>query len=609
MGYHRQLQLQYTASAKDAFQSAFTIRRQPDETLPPPNQDMVRVAAFPLLAAASAIALAQNSDPLVDQTIKAGGFAETITTFCTQRNARGAQQYQAALSEWKQRNHWEAISAKAEPGKIDEASASATQALRKQGNKAVVLCLDLRKTLSTSTFDPSQQHAQELAQLADGGAASAAPAATQAAQPKQTQPATPTEAAPPPPLPPAAGNTAPIAPSTIASVPGGPGQVGDASFTVPATWRPGKATASEALYQRPTKDKGEVQIIVFEQKPMQGDFKTSFAAIVRGLFPGKTPELKYIYPAMTRTGLPAFHVRDGSQLRSGKSAALRAVGMQLPGNQVFVIMLLSTDHYGGLYDAEKELTAVVSSLTFRTQNGVLPWNPLVNRGSGNATGLYWYTTLTNTPNAFGGMDMRAERKYVVLLPEGRAYRDLPDGGHVLDMDFTSLCRDPKKMSNCGSYDLQGSTVKFRWPDDFGLMAESTGSYIAGRSLESEGNKYNYAAPVNGDLKLNGRYRSFFASVGQTAFTSNAVSSEKFITFTPDGRYQKQGFTGASFSNTGAQGTVGSKHAPSQGTYRISGYTMVLQPMNGSPEGYTVVFEEQSQHPGAVFIDDEAYLGK
>jgi hypothetical protein len=571
-------------------------------------EDMVRLAALFLLAAASAIALAQNSDPLVDQTIKAGGFAETVTSFCTQKNARNAQQYQAALSEWKQRNHWEAISAKAEPGKMDEASASATQALRKQGNKAIVLCLDLRKTLSTPTFDPSQQHAQELAQLAGGGATSPAPVAAQAAQPEQAQPTTTGETAPPPP-PPAAGNTAPVAPPTMATALSGPGQVGDASFTVPATWRPGKATATEALYQRPTKDRDEVQIIVFEQKPMQGDFKTSFAATVRGLFPGKPPELKYIYPAITRTGLPAFHVRDGSQLRSGKSAALRAVGMQLPGNQIFVIMLLSTDHYGGLYDAEKDLTAVVSSLTFRTQNGVRPWDPLVNHGSGNATGVYWYSTITNMPNAFGGMDTRAERKYVVLLPGGRAYRDLPSGGHVLDMDFAGLCRDPKKANDCGSYDLQGSTVKFRWPDDFGLMAESTGSYIAGRSLESEGSKYNYVGPVNGELKLNGRYRSFFASVGQTAFSSNAVSSEKFITFTPDGRYQKQGFTGASFSNTGAQGTVGGKHAPTQGTYQISGYTMVLQPMNGPPESYTVVFEEQGPHPGAVFIDDEAYLGK
>ncbi|MBW8748740.1 MAG: hypothetical protein JF584_14470 [Acidobacteria bacterium] len=215
---------------------------------------MVRLAAFPLLAAASAIALAQNSDPLVDQTIKAGGFAETATSFCKQKNARSAQQYQAALSEWKQRNHWEAISAKAEPGKMDEASAGATQALRKQGNKAIVLCLDLRKTLSTPTFDPSQQHAQELAQLAEGGSTSAAPATVQAAQPEQTQHATTAEEAPSP-LAPAAGSTAPVAPPTMATAPSGPGQVGDASFTVPVTWRPGKATATEALYQRPTKDR------------------------------------------------------------------------------------------------------------------------------------------------------------------------------------------------------------------------------------------------------------------------------------------------------------------------------------------------------------------
>lgn len=575
---------------------------------------MIRRLALILFLATPIVATAQN--PLLDQTIKSGAFAESVTTICSQKNPRGAQQYNAALAAWKQRNRWDAILPKATPGAYDEASATAVQALRKQGSKAIALCLDMNKTLSA--FDPSRQYAQELAQLASGEGESPSngtqfqpPTVTaQTTSPSPSASTVTQQAAPQPTAPPA--TTSPQQAPMATAAAGTRAQVGDASFVVPATWRVGKTTATGSLYQRPAKDRGSFTAFVLEQKPMQGDPKASFAMNVRGMFPGKTPELKYIYEAKTRTGLAAFQVRDGSQLMTGgrsKSVALRAVGVQLPGNQMFVILLISSDGYAGKSDAEKELGAVVSSLSFRSQNNGQPWDPLTNHGNGNATGVYWSSTITNMPNAFGGMDTRAERKYVVLLPGGRAYRDLPKGGHVTDMDFARVCSDAKAIQNCGSYDLQGGTVTFRWPSDFGLMSVSSGPYLAGKSLKNEGSEYYYIKPVSGDVRLNGRYTSFFASVGSTAFSSNSVSSEKSITFAPDGRYQKQGFSAASFTNSGAAGTFGGSKAPKQGTYQINGYELILKPSSGPPESYTVVFEEQSAHPKAVFIDDDGYLAK
>jgi hypothetical protein len=536
----------------------------------------------------------QGQSALVTQTIKSGALAEKLTSYCSEKNTRGAQQYQMQLDEWKQRNYWTAIQAKGAPGEYAQAQAQAAKAISGLGFRARILCLDVKSALNTPTFDPSKQHAQELAALAasaGGGAPQASGSTAAASGATQQQPAA------------TAGGTQN---QQTAIVTGGRTQVGDASFAVPSNWKPGKATANEALFQRPNKY-NDVQIFAFQQIPMQGDLKSFFPGAVRRLFPGVPPKLEHIYPAVTRTGLPAFYVRDGSRLNGrNKSAALRAVGVGLPNNQLLLVMLISTDSYASLNDAEKELTAAVSSLTVRTQSGAATWNPQTNGGNGKASGLYWYNTLTVMPNAFGGMDTRAVRNYVVLLPDGHAYAELPEDGHVLDMNFGAACQ--KHPDECGSYSVQGSTIQFRWPDDFGLTQETSGAWAPGRSLETKGQKYSAIAPVR-DLKIDGRYRSFFASVGSNAGGSTAVSSEKFITFTRDGRYQKQGFSGATFTNSNAAGTFGSKRGVDAGTYRIDGYTMLLKSQTtGQTESFSIVVDEEgAAKPKALFINDDAYL--
>ena len=60
-------------------------------------------------------------------------------------------------------------------------------------------------------------------------------------------------------------------------------------------------------------------------------------------------------------------------------------------------------------------------------------------GSGGQRGLFWSNRLQNQLNPLGGMDLRAVREYMVLFPGGQAYNDLPNDGHVLDIDIASAC--------------------------------------------------------------------------------------------------------------------------------------------------------------------------
>jgi hypothetical protein len=557
---------------------------------------------------------AQAPSTAFQQMLGMGVLAESLTQYCSQKNPGKAQQYQTIFDEWKQRNSWETILSKTNPSGHQSALANGQRLIEQKSQSASILCTDLRTALASPSFDPSKKYPRELAALVSainktGSQGSATPQEPQPMQPQQpSTPSSPQTMQPQPQIQTQAQPQPEEMPAPAVQ-PGGQVQVGDATFSVPANWRPsGKATATSAIFSRPNRD-NTMQLFAFLQKPMQGDLKTTLLAEARAAFPGSKPlELKYTYPAKTRTGLDAVYARDGARLRANnKSVAVRAIGIALPNQQFFLVMLVSADSYSLLSNAEDDLAAVVSSMTFRSQNNAAPWDPLTQHGNGGASGLYLYNTVSLMPNPLGGMDMRAQRNYILLFPDGHAYESLPDGGHVLDMDFAATCRDPKKKRYCGTYSLQGGSIRLRWPGDFGLTEESVGSYVAGKSLEAKGTSYYAVAPVH-DLRINGRYRSFFAMVGSTVTQSTSVSSEKFITFTPDGRYQKQGFSGASFTNSGAAGTFGKNRAPDAGTYQIDGYTMLLKSQTtGQTEAYSIVVEKPGPNPASLLIDDEAYL--
>ena len=205
------------------------------------------------------------------------------------------------------------------------------------------------------------------------------------------------------------------------------------------------------------------------------------------------------------------------------------------------------------------------------------------------------------------MDLRAERYYVLLLPNGQAYSELPEGGHVDNFNFAAVCQ--KEPKHCGTYDISGGRIHFKWMDDYGLVDESESAWTGATdkgTFDTRGHSYRRILPVHG-LRVSGKYTSTFASVGSIGTQSTSVVSEKYITFTPDGRYQKSGFSGGSFDNAGAAGTMMSKKGVVTGTYAIDGYTLTLTPNGGAPETFSVVFEDPSPTTKAIFIDDSGFL--
>jgi hypothetical protein len=305
-------------------------------------------------------------------------------------------------------------------------------------------------------------------------------------------------------------------------------------------------------------------------------------------------------------------VLDGGRLNlpNRPRANVRCVGIAAPDGRMFLAMMLTRAGFDtSTFTTDNEFEAMVATLRFTSQPASALWDPLrPAKGGGGQSGIYWSNSLQNVLNPLGGMDLRATRHYVVLLPSGQAYNDLPSDGHVLDVDFATECRQKPKV--CGTYEIQGGTIRFKWAGDFGLVEESEGAWVPGEkgSFKSRGDNYSRVPPVH-NLRIDGRFTSTFAMVGTMAAQSTSIVSETYITLTADGRYQKSGFSSASFTNTHAAGTVGGNKGVTSGPYSMDGYTLTLTPVGAAPELYSLVLEDPTPNAGALFIDDKAFLKK
>ena len=94
-----------------------------------------------------------------------------------------------------------------------------------------------------------------------------------------------------------------------------------------------------------------------------------------------------------------------------------------------------------------------------------------------------------------------------------------------------------------------------------------------------------------------------------AAQSTSVVSEKYLTLTADGRYQKSGFSAASFDNSNAAGTFGGRKPVQNGTYTMNDYTLTLTPAGSAPELYSLVLEDPTPNATTLFINDDAFLKK
>ena len=379
----------------------------------------------------------------------------------------------------------------------------------------------------------------------------------------------------------------------------------DVSFTPPAGWTAGQSSSAGVSFLKSSPDRGR-WIITLASVPMQGDLATAFKQTVVAAFPGTGLTLKYTAQGHTPSGLLAISASDGGNLRGGRTYAnLRAVGIAAPGNRLLLVELLSTSGVGYLLDAEKDFAATVRSIQIRGTRQTAGWSVLhPPPGSGGQHGVFWSNRLQNQLNPLGGMDLRAIRSYMVLLPGGQAYNDLPNDGHVLDLDIASVCA--KTPLRCGTYQVSGGSIHFIFPNEYGLLIDNVGRWNGNGGTWSSGN-YVALQPVHA-MRLDGRYTTTHYMSGSTATSSTGILSQNFIQLTEDGRFQKAGFASATFSNRGTGGTVsGPGRGAESGRYSIEGYTLTLQPERGAPEQYTLLFETVSPNAKAIWINDNTYF--
>ncbi len=567
---------------------------------------------------------------IVAETTKQAAYAYSLGTWCTAKNRNGLQQYAAAVAGWIQRNHWKELEAgpvKTElaPGEYDGLKAEALKDFNAHSFKTVFACAAIANVLRQPEHDPSQRYGAELSRIATASApavgagtnpqiaTNAAPLVTQQGV-TGAQQSVQAGAASGPGQPAAPAQSVPAQPAAATPViAGAPLKVGDASLTPVAGWAVTKSAPDQVILQKTMREKDTRDakfIVLLSMQTIQGSIDQAFPAAVRRSFPGPPLELKYVSKGVTRGGQQARTVRDGGRMNlpGNPRARVRAVGVAAPDGRLFLAMILMRSEWETLMGrGDEEFEAMLTSLHFDSQPESSLWDfSRPPKGSGGQSGLYWANALINMPNAFGGMDLRAERYYVLLLPNGQAYSELPDGGHVDNFNFAAECQ--KKPKRCGTYDISGGKIHFKWMDDYGLVEESESAWttVDNGSFTTRGHDYRRILPVHG-LRVSGRYTSTFASVGTIGTQSTSVVSEKYITFTPDGRYQKSGFSGASFDNSGAAGTFASKKGVTTGAYAIDGYTLTLTPNGAQPEYYSVIFEDPSPSPKAIFIDDSGFL--
>ena len=184
----------------------------------------------------------------------------------------------------------------------------------------------------------------------------------------------------------------------------------------------------------------------------------------------------------------------------------------------------------------------------------------------------------NQIKPLGGMSLNAVREYLVLLPTGQAFRGLPLGGHVFDMNFTAECvRLPGRLQEHIA-SMAGESILFgaastAWPPpaefDLSNKPAATQSNIANLS----GTRAFEVTLVH-NFHIAGRFTGTFFQSGTIGIRTN-VTAQTFIAFQPDGRYETAGFSAASFSGRGASGSVQSNRSVETGRYTVDGYALTL----------------------------------
>lgn len=281
------------------------------------------------------------------------------------------------------------------------------------------------------------------------------------------------------------------------------------------------------------------------------------------------------------------------------------------GASTHVLSLISLNLRGDdARAARADFDAMVRS--FRPRPGDRAFSVEPSAGGGGLEGVFSHLATGLRPNAFGGTDFFADMEVLVLGRDGLFSRAIPAGGR----DLAGQCR--AEPAGCGTYALSGRPggaeriVLREAGPRYGIWTRETLPVRREEAgLRIGDTLHDRVPPLPAGTRFDGTWRYFFASSGSTAMSSGSVSSERLLTFTPDGRFRRTGFTGASSTSSAGGGTTGfstGRHRPAEaGRYEASGFRLTLRGDDGTEEVLSLFRPPGEGGDKLLVIDGNNYL--
>lgn len=408
-------------------------------------------------------------------------------------------------------------------------------------------------------------------------------------------------------------------------------QFSNVLYNLPAGWQ--SSQQQEALLLTPKNLKGNQQgsfIIILPGQDYTGNFRAWFENLLTIAHKdGRVVASEGINETMAEEGFPLIFYQEAFEDSNG-TRSLRFYVAAHPGSRVETVGYFATDvdSYNRYKDVFEQFLKSLDFANWDSANRRPRANPGTSTGNnsevasagttkgnsgvkGNDTvkgnglnGLYVATISTQQFNVNTKFyDYIVRQVYYLFLPDGRVYNALPKGGSLNNFDFARAQREDP--NNCGTYQIYNGEINFRWAN---RPANSFVAQLNGDRIKLGSNLFYKVSNAEG-VKLNGVYAVRTFTNTSSATSTGGVAGERKITFTGDGRFQEEGFTG--FVGSGANaGAASSQRSNGSGSYRISGNTLELRYSDGRQSQVTFfVYPEnvQEARPGLIVIDGVSLL--
>lgn len=294
------------------------------------------------------------------------------------------------------------------------------------------------------------------------------------------------------------------------------------------------------------------------------------------------------------------------EYRNDVSMGQTVAGVSAGNEQVFaamVFMNISSDHQEV---ADLDFEALVRSIRFDGDDdaSLTPQN-----GDGGLDGVFTHLEFGVMPNMFGGMDFNSDSEITVFHPNGLFSTAIPTGGISLEAYCAATPTD------CGTYRLVGggwfggaSEIEMRSVvDGYGVIETETLSFAKdGDDLKINDGDYYRLPPFDNGTTFDGSWTYMWASSGTSAMSSGSVAVQRTLVLRPDGRFERDGWSGASTTGYAGGVTVSSDRPASAGRYTVSGYELTLTGDDGSQEVLSI-FAPDRDDDGLLVINGANYL--